>query len=151
MPQTSSSPPLGVYLYGLVCLLAVVLGVVVTVVATRSRRRHRDAQAAAAWQALLAASQTMPWAHMCHVRQVYQRARRGAKAVIVWSATGQPQDTWFWHFWPQAGSTLLVSGAAGYGPHNHNPDVLYVEYGGVLGSAPPGAQAAWHRLQQAGS
>lgn len=149
MYETSSSSA-SVYICALVCLVAVGVSVAVALVAARSLRQQREVRAAAAWQRLLAAHQAKPWADVCYVERVYQRARRGAKAVIVWSATGLRQDAWFWQFWPAAGSTLLVMGAGGYGPHNHNPNVLYVESGGVLASAPAGAQQAWLRLQQAG-
>ena len=88
---------------------------------------------------------------MCHVQQVYQRANRGTKAVIVWAETGWRQDAWFWYFWPAPGSTLLVLGAVGFGPHNQNPDVFFVNQGGVLAAALPGAQAAWNRLRSAGT
>ena len=88
---------------------------------------------------------------MCQVQQVYQRANRGTKAVIVWAESGWRQDAWFWYFWPAPGSTLLVFGAVGFGPHNQNPDVFFVDQGGVLAAAPPGAQAAWNRMRSAGT
>lgn len=133
----------GTVLCALICLLPPALAILAAILSTKgSRRRHRE-QAAAAWQQLLVIEQQSPGAHRCHVAHVYQRARRGAKVVIVWTATGTRQDTWFWGFWPAPGSTLLVRGASGYGPHNHNPSVFYVEPGGVLAGAPPGAYHAW--------
>lgn len=149
MSTTSSTA--GTYCCILVCLLVAGAAVVEILFLGPSRRRAREAKAAAAWQALMVAVQAWPGAHMCHVLSVYQRAGSGAKAVIVWAETGRRQDAWFWRFWPAPGSTLLVYGAAGFGPHNQNPDVWYVADGGVLASAPPGAQAAWHRLRRAGN
>jgi len=148
MDQTSDPLPAAIQLLCcLGCVLTIASAIAIAWIAIRSQRQHREAQAAAAWQGLQAAAQAAPEAHLCHVEQVYQRARRGSKAVIIWHATGQRQDTWFWYFLAEPGSTLLVSGATAYGPHNHNPYVLYVENGGVLASAPPGAEAAWYRLQ----
>lgn len=148
MSTTSSTA--GTYVCLLVCFLTVGAAVVASLHAGRSRRRAQDAQAAASWQALMAAAQAWHGAHMCHVLRVYQRAGRGTKAVIIWTETGWQQDAWFWYFWPAPGSTLLVVGAVGFGPHNRNPAVFYVEDGGVLAAAPPGAQAAWQRRQAAG-
>ncbi|WP_033339562.1 hypothetical protein [Catenuloplanes japonicus] len=87
--------------------------------------------------------QQAPGAHRCYVAHVYQRARRGAKVVIVWTATDARQDTWFWGYWPASGATLLIQGRNGYGPHNNNPNVFYVQPGGILAAAPPGAYRAW--------
>lgn len=144
----SPPPPPGVYLCGLFCCMAAIAAIVVVVVSSRAGRRRRKAQAANAWQALLDAAAAYPGAHLCFVERVYQHARRGTKAMIVWTATGQRQDTWFWHFRPAPGATLLVYGGSGYGPHNHNPHVFYVDEGGVLAGAPPGAQQAWAGLQR---
>ncbi|WP_067804959.1 hypothetical protein [Actinomadura formosensis] len=71
--------------------------------------------------------------HLAYVERVYQRARTGAKAIIVWDATGTRQDAWF-HDWPgiSAGTYLLLVGTTGYGPHNHNPQVYYVRPHQVL-------------------
>jgi len=99
----------------------------------------------------MAAAHARPGAHICYVSHVYQRANRGTKAVIVWAETGWRQDAWFWYFWPAPGSTLLVFGTVGFGPHNQNPAVFYVDADGVLAAAVPGANAAWRRLQSAGN
>lgn len=71
--------------------------------------------------------------HLAFVERVYQRARTGAKAIIVWDATGNRQDAWF-HDWPNipAGTYLLLVGTTGYGPHNHNLRVYYVRRHQVL-------------------
>ncbi|MEU4827123.1 hypothetical protein AB0H37_35090 [Actinomadura sp. NPDC023710] len=71
--------------------------------------------------------------HLAYVERVYQRASTGAKAIIVWDATGNRQDAWF-HDWPgiPTGTYLLLAGTTGYGPHNHNPRVYYVRPGQVL-------------------
>ncbi|WP_242895454.1 spliceosome-associated CWC15 family protein [Actinomadura litoris] len=71
--------------------------------------------------------------HLARVEQVYQRARTGAKAIIVWDANGTSQDAWF-HDWPgiPTGAYLLLAGTTGYGPHNHNPNVYYVHPDQVL-------------------
>ncbi|MEV6344965.1 hypothetical protein [Actinoplanes sp. NPDC051851] len=143
---TGSSAALG----DLLCLLVICAIVAVIVRGTRSANRKRDARAAAAWQTLVLAAHHRPGTHICYVVHVYQSARRGTKAVIAWADTGARQDAWFWYFWPAAGSALLVIGAVGFGPHNRDPAVFFVDSGGVLALAPPGAQAAWHRLQAAG-
>ena len=146
-PSTTSAPSAG--LGAVLCLFVIGAIAAIIVLGARSARRGRDARAAAAWQNLLAVAHARPDAHVCRVSHVYQRAHRGSKAVILWAASGRRQDTWFWYFSPAAGSTLLISGVVGFGPHNQNPNVFYVESGGVLMSAPPGAEAAWRRFQRA--
>ncbi|GAA4227745.1 hypothetical protein GCM10022254_16190 [Actinomadura meridiana] len=71
--------------------------------------------------------------HLAYVERVYQRARTGAKAIIVWDATGNRQDAWF-QDWPNipVGTYLLLAGSTGYGPHNHNPHVYYVRPNEIL-------------------
>lgn len=76
---------------------------------------------------------------------VYQRARRGSKAVIVWQATGVRHDTWFWGWHPPPGAFLLLEGSRGYGPHNRNPNVLYVQPDQVHAVVDASAPAAWQR------
>ncbi|WP_194918223.1 hypothetical protein [Catenulispora rubra] len=66
------------------------------------------------------------------MKQVYQRARTGTKAIVVWQETGQRQDTWFEGTWPRQGTRLYVRGKVGYGPHNHNPSVLYLYPGDII-------------------
>ncbi len=123
----------------------VVAAVVISVVAVRIRsRRKRNAQLTAQWNNLQQRRAQPGSGHLIQVVQVYQRARRGSKAVITWCDTGLRQDAWFWEWHVPVGAFVLVSGQSGYGPHNHNPSVLYVHPTQVHAWVP--AQAA--RLAQ---
>ncbi|MEE4544675.1 hypothetical protein V2S66_22190 [Streptomyces sp. V4-01] len=64
---------------------------------------------------------------MLQVIQVYQRARFGSKAIIVWCDSGLQQDTWFEGWQAMPGAYMLVRPNSGWGPHNRNPAVLYVK------------------------
>lgn len=59
------------------------------------------------------------------VRRVYQRARRGSKAIIV-LPDGDKVDAWFWWYTPQAGSVVYVKPSVGYGEHEGLDNVHYV-------------------------
>lgn len=85
--------------------------------------------------------------HLAFVRVVYQHARRGSKAVIVWHRSGQSHDTWFERWQARAGVYVVVAGGVGWGPHNRN-SVFYVRPGGVVAVAPGNAPAAWRRHQE---
>lgn len=108
----------------LICLSPVVGGVV-ALVALNRRQRARQAQRMQAVEELRRADGRA--GHLAVVHHVYQRARTGAKAIIVWDATGMKQDAWFqgWSDVP-VGAYLVLAGKVGYGPHNHNPSVYYV-------------------------
>lgn len=86
-----------------------------------------------------------PDAGLIAIASVYQPARRGAKAVIVWLETGREQDAWFANSWPAAGSIALVRGSTGWGPHNNNPEVFYVQPNQILNMLPPGTPEAVER------
>ncbi|MFH9351154.1 hypothetical protein [Kitasatospora sp. NPDC017646] len=124
-------------------LVIVAVLVALAIVAVRRRSNHRrDAQLAAQWDTLQRQRATGT-GHLLHVTQVYQRARRGSKAVITWCDTGLQQDAWFWNWHVPPGAYLLVSASSGYGPHSHNPHVLYVHPSQVQTWVP--AQAAQQR------
>lgn len=76
---------------------------------------------------------------------VYQPARRGSKAVIVWQPSGERQDTWFWGWQAKTGVYVVIRGGTGWGPHNRNPAVMYVEHEGVLDVIDPRALRSWTR------
>ncbi|WP_127153409.1 hypothetical protein [Streptomyces lydicus] len=109
-------------------------------------RRKRTAQLAAQWHHLQQQRAHTRGAHLVQVVQVYQRARRGSKAVISWCDTGLRQDAWFWNWHVPPGAYLLVSGQSGYGPHNRNPSVLHVHQHQVHTWAPAQAARAAQRL-----
>jgi hypothetical protein len=131
-------------LIGFALFLAVV---VLIVVGNRARRRKRDAELARLWEWATSSPYGQGW-HLVFVQRVYQRARRGSKAVIVWCSTGQEQDTWFagWH--APVGVYVLLTGGIGYGPHTRNPKVLFVEPGEVRHVIPAGAPRAWQRNER---
>lgn len=130
----------------LCCLVPVSLVVLAALYALR----RKDSRLAAQWQQLQIHQAHSQDAAIAVVQSVYQRARRGTKAVIRWQETGYQQDTWFkgWH--PEAGSWLLLRGSTGWGPHNRNPHVFYVNPGDLVYAAPRGARAAADRQARRG-
>lgn len=62
---------------------------------------------------------------------------------------GSHEDAWFWNRHIPPGSYLLVRGAVGFGPHNNNPNVLYVQPQEVHRILPAQAPAAWQAQKQA--
>lgn len=84
--------------------------------------------------------------HLAQIERVYQRARRGSKAIIVWPG-GRRQDTWFWRWHAIPGYYVLLQGTTRYGPHNSDPQVFYVEVPERLAVLPPEAPYAWERHQ----
>ncbi|GAA0620923.1 hypothetical protein GCM10010174_44510 [Kutzneria viridogrisea] len=130
-------------------LMLILLGIVV--LAARSgvrRQRQRDLVLSQRWAQIQSQAHTMPDAGLAQVANVYQPARRGSKAEIVWLATGYRQDTWFAYNWPRAGSIVLLRGSTGWGPHNQNPNVFYVAPNQILSLLPPDTMAAVRRQQQ---
>lgn len=104
----------GAAVLGLVMLGIVVSAVVVPVVLLmRFRRRRRDARLGEQWEWAHGQCQRRG-THLAFVRRVYQYARRGCKADIVWYSTGQVQDTWFkgWHA-PAGCTSCFTEAAAG--------------------------------------
>ncbi|MDH6579190.1 hypothetical protein [Kitasatospora sp. MAP5-34] len=100
----------------------------------RRRERLRHIARAEAWACL---QRDLPalraqGVHLAQVTRVYQRARTGSKAIVVWHDTGTAQDTWFEGRQVRPGAYLLLRGNTGYGPHNRNPKVFYVEPRGVV-------------------
>lgn len=84
-------------------------------------------------------------ASLALIEGVYQPARRGSKAVIVWQPSGERQDTWFWGWQAKTGVYVVIRGGTGWGPHNRNPAVMYVEHEGVLDVIDPRALRSWTR------
>lgn len=127
-----------------------VLGVLVLVaaatvpLAVRSRRR-RSAALMAQWQ-VFQQHRSAGHGQILQVMQVYQRGRRGSKAVVIWCDTGRRQDAWFWDWHVPPGAYLIVDATSGYGPHNHNPNVLYVQPGQVRAWMPGQAARAAQRV-----
>jgi hypothetical protein len=108
--------------------------------------RCSDPALAARWgHALVARADGV---EIAFVERVYQHARRGSKAIIVWLRTGRRQDAWFEGSQERPGRYLLLTGSVGYGPHNDNPDVLFVHSGEVLATLPRRAPKAWRREQR---
>ncbi|MGP3988571.1 hypothetical protein [Streptomyces sp. 3N207] len=116
----------------------------------RGRRRRA---AAAQWEALrdAAVRQAGQNVHIAWVESIYQRARAGDKAWIIWQRTGVRQDTWFHGRAPcPAGTYVLLGGSVGFGPHNNNPRVLYVSPSAVRGTASAKALKEWQRQADRG-
>jgi len=91
---------------------------------------------------------------LIQVRKVYQKATTGTKAIVVHRSKGATQDTWFdgpqqdaWFYNQrvQRGSILLVRESSGWGPHNHDPNVLYVRLHDVVDELPPVTESAVNR------
>ena len=85
---------------------------------------------------------------MIEVQSTYQRAQRGTKAWVRWCsgvsgvAVGEQQDTWFFEdSWPPC-TVLVVVPSIGWGPHNRDPEVLYLRRAQILATVEPGAHAA---------
>ncbi|MFF6801966.1 hypothetical protein [Streptomyces sp. NPDC012616] len=125
-------------------LLALVLGVAVIVALKVRSRRKRTAVLAAQWQAFQPGKQAEEI--FLQITRVYQRGRRGSKAVVTWCDSGRQQDAWFWNWHVPVGAYLLVSASSGYGPHSHNPNVLYVQPGQVQAWVPAQAARAAQRV-----
>ncbi|WP_406161707.1 hypothetical protein [Streptomyces canus] len=95
-----------------------------TIALTVPSRRKRTAALAAQWQALQ--QHCSSWLEqLLQVTRGYQNGRRGSKAVVTWCDTGRQQDAWLDLVRPP-GACLLVNASSGYGPHSHNPNVLYL-------------------------
>ncbi|MBN9105382.1 MAG: hypothetical protein J0I14_10290 [Propionibacteriaceae bacterium] len=108
--------------------------------------RRSDPALAARWEHALVAR--ADGVEIAFVERVYQHARRGSKAIIVWLRAGRRQDAWFEGSQERPGRYLLLTGSVGYGPHNDNPDVLFVHSGEVLATLPRRAPKAWRRQQR---
>lgn len=144
-----------------VTLILIVVGALIAwrqrpaAVAKRRRRAalrawERDRALASYWLHLQETCRASAHLHIAHVSQVYgSYPRRGTKAYITWLGIGHwVQDTWFESAWPAQGSWVVVSGSTGYGPHNHNPRVFYVEQ--IHAIAPAGSLEAWNRCTERG-
>ncbi|MGQ4436652.1 MULTISPECIES: hypothetical protein [unclassified Streptomyces] len=126
-------------------VLVVALVVAVTIALTLRSRRKRTAALAGQWQAFQQ-HRSSGQGQLLQVARVYQRGRRGSKAVVTWCDTGRQQDAWFWNWHVPAGAYLLVNASSGYGPHSHNPNVLYVQPGQVRAWVPAQAARAAQRV-----
>ncbi|WP_413100178.1 hypothetical protein [Streptomyces sp. Inha503] len=100
-----------------------------TVALSVRSRRKGTAALGAQWQAFQQ-DRRSGQGQLLQVMRVYQHGRRGSKAIVTWCDTGRQQGAWFWNHVP-AGAYLLVNASSGYGPHSHNPNVLYVRPGQV--------------------
>ncbi|MET8758263.1 hypothetical protein [Lentzea sp. NPDC004782] len=146
-------------LLSVVLLLGVAAGFVFIAILLGRYQKRRQESRDELWfrhrQHMTALCASSPGAELASVVQVYQRARRGTKAVIVWQKTGVSQDSWFQNMSPTPGDLLLLRGSSGWGPHNHNPNVFYVMPGQVLSAMSPSAQEAaarhWHRMTSTGT
>lgn len=128
---------------------AILMGIVLTcaVIALRVRSAgKRTARLVAQWESLLHQRATSG-GHLIQVIRVYQQARRGSKAEIRWYESGLVQDAWFWNWHVPPGAYLLVTAQSGYGPHNDNPNVLYVYLEQVHAWVPGAAALAAQRMR----
>lgn len=126
------------------------LVVVFFVVRANTKIRKRTERLAAQWHQLQAAAAhgRREGAHLLQVVEVYQYARTGSKAIIAWCDTGLRQDAWFEGQRLPPGMFMLVKASSGWGPHNNNPNVLYVSREGVRAWAEQGAPYAAAALQK---
>ena len=63
---------------------------------------------------------------MIFVRQVYQYAQRGTKAVVAFDTTAEHRDAWFWWSRVNPGQMAAVRISTGWGPHTQRDGVVYV-------------------------
>lgn len=86
---------------------------------------RRDERAAIEWARFVdhAAQERLT---IVTVRDVYQCAQHGTKAVITLYGEAQVHDAWFWWDRVTAGATLAVAMSSGYGPHSHREGVIYI-------------------------
>ncbi|MFJ1730197.1 hypothetical protein [Streptomyces sp. NPDC088254] len=126
-------------------LLALVLVVAMIVPLKVRSRRKRMSALAAQWQAFQQ-HRNAGRGDLLQITRVYQRGRREAKAVVTWCDIGRQQDAWFRNWHVPAGAYLLVNASSGYGPHSHNPNVLYVQPGQVQAWVPAQAARAAQRI-----
>lgn len=126
----------------LVLLLTAALALIIS---RRNRSIERDRKLAELWD-WMQQQDAPPAQNLIRIARVYQNAKRGSKAIIVYS-DGRQIDTWFegWH--PAPGAYAVLRGHVGYGPHNRNSHVLYVRPGEVIGTAPADAPEASRRHQ----
>lgn len=125
------------------CIVLLIIALII--VARRNNRIEGDQRLAELWEWMLQQG-TLPRQDLIRVARVYQRARTGTKAIIERSDQSR-QDAWFAAWYPAPGTYVVVDGNVGYGPHNGNSDVLFVDRGGIVGSAPADAPAASRRHQ----
>ena len=121
--------------------------------ATRARSRARALDRAVArgarsrrWAAILGGSKA-GYGRIAQVVTVYQNARRGTKAILVWDGTGRRQDAWFEYMRVEPGQWLLLEGSDGYGWH-HRTDCHYVSPGQLLVTAADSAPDCYRRDQR---
>lgn len=113
-------------------------------------QRRRDWELLARWDGLCAQRDSTPGAVIMEVVEVYQRAMRGTKAVVVIGDSGQRQDAWFegTAMRPVPHTIWLVKlPVTGWGPHNQNP-VLHLNPAQLLGMTPPGTREAVERRRR---
>lgn len=111
------------------------------------RKLRRDAVLATRWERMLGRARADgPW--LAKIDLTYQRTRRGSKAYITWWGAKGRQDTWFWRWHATQGSYVLIIGRTGWGPHNANPQTLYVHPEDLLMTLSGEAPAAWQRHHQ---
>ncbi|SFR18020.1 hypothetical protein SAMN04488564_104698 [Lentzea waywayandensis] len=139
-------------------MVCAVAGVVALATVVLRRLKNRQVRQDALWSGyqrhMNELRDASPEAELASVAQVYQRAKSGTKAVIVWQRTGVEQDSWLEGMNPDPGDLLLLRGSPGWGPDSSSPNVFYVAPGQVLASMTVEAQAAAarhrHRLAATG-
>lgn len=130
-------------------ILCAVVGVVALATIVLRRLKNRKARQDALWsgyrQHMDELREASPTAELARVAQVYQRAKSGTKAAIVWERTEVAQDSWFEGMNPSPGDLLLLRGGPGWGPDTSSPNVFYIAPGQVLSSMTVEAQAGADR------
>lgn len=86
---------------------------------------RRDERAATEWARFMdhAAHERLT---IVTVRDAYQCARHGTKAVITLYGEAQVHDAWFWWDRVTTGETLAVTMSPDYGPHTDREGVIYI-------------------------
>lgn len=149
-----------------VAALVVAVVVVLAVLVTVRDRRHsvaRDELIGASWDAAVrrctarnASELLSGHSALVYVSSVYQYARTGSKAYLVWPSDNHAQDAWFWNWHANAGWFLELSvvGRATWrtnerwGVHNDHPGVLYLDPEVIVTSYPGDSPQAWTRMMK---
>ncbi|PKW17617.1 hypothetical protein [Saccharopolyspora spinosa] len=132
-------------------VILVILAIVVRAAIRQGRNRlkhprRRIHEQANRWTHIRRGSVNGRTGRAAQVSTVYQRARHGTKAIIVWADNGHRQDAWFHEMHVTNGQWLLLSGSDGYGWH-HQRSCHYVYPPNVLATAAPDAPYCFEQVR----
>lgn len=88
--------------------------------------RRRDARGYAILSEMRDYVASLQRGEIVWVESVYQKGRRGTKAIVYLERTEERRDVWFWWSHVEPGEIAAVEASVGYGPHTLRDDVLYI-------------------------